>query len=209
MCWYGCVFGGREGRRGRGGSRRTAIHLLCTPGVAAMETCTGSSAGSRVAQGRRCGPAHTAPAPRVPLSLHSCLAQPPLLGSIPRPPRLVNTFALLDLLVPSSCASTVAAAPVAAAAATQQHTHTRTQLEGDFSLANFGFFLSAWDAQLSLDQDLLAGKCLLADQEHKLFTFADRKVGVGGGGAGGALCVLCKPGELPARGGVLGRPVRD
>lgn len=50
------------------------------------------------------------------------------------------------------------------------------QLEGDYSLANFGFFLSSWDAQLSLDQDLLAGKCLLSDQEHKLFTFADRKV---------------------------------
>jgi hypothetical protein len=28
-----------------------------------------------------------------------------------------------------------------------------------------------------LDRDLLAGKCLLTDQEHKLFTFADRKVG--------------------------------
>jgi hypothetical protein len=53
------------------------------------------------------------------------------------------------------------------------------QVESDYSLANFGFFLSAWDAQTALDQDLLAGKCLLADQEHKLFTFADRKVRVG------------------------------
>lgn len=89
----------------------------------------------------------------------------------------------------------------------------RTQLEGDFSLANFGFFLSAWDAQLSLDQDLLAGKCLLADQEHKLFTFADRKVCRVCGGGGMARCVFgvpgCARGELPARGGVLGCPVRD
>jgi hypothetical protein len=54
------------------------------------------------------------------------------------------------------------------------------QVESDYSLANFGFFLSAWDAQTALDQDLLAGKCLLADQEHKLFTFADRKVRVCG-----------------------------
>jgi len=30
---------------------------------------------------------------------------------------------------------------------------------------------------MALDQDLLAGKCVLQDQEHKLFTFADRKVG--------------------------------
>jgi hypothetical protein len=29
-----------------------------------------------------------------------------------------------------------------------------------------------------LEQDILAHKCLLTEQEHKLFTFADRKVGV-------------------------------
>lgn len=50
------------------------------------------------------------------------------------------------------------------------------QVESDYSLANFGFFLSSWDGQMALDQDLLAGKCVLQDQEHKLFTFADRKV---------------------------------
>ena len=59
------------------------------------------------------------------------------------------------------------------------------QVEADFSLARFGFFLSAWDAQAALEQDILAHKCLLTEQEHKLFTFADRKVDVlpEGGGA--------------------------
>lgn len=38
---------------------------------------------------------------------------------------------------------------------------------------------------MALDQDLLAGKCLLQDQEHKLFTFADRKVTRGGSGREG------------------------
>lgn len=51
-----------------------------------------------------------------------------------------------------------------------------SQSQPDVRLSNFGFFLSPWDAELALSQDLAAGKCLLEDRELKLCSFADPKV---------------------------------
>jgi hypothetical protein len=46
----------------------------------------------------------------------------------------------------------------------------------DADLSKFGLFLSPWEAELDLEADMLAGKCLLDDRELMLFRFSEKNV---------------------------------
>lgn len=50
------------------------------------------------------------------------------------------------------------------------------QVDDKYNLANFGLFLYPGDQQLALQQELLAGKCVLRDRDLRLFGFDDAKV---------------------------------
>jgi hypothetical protein len=52
----------------------------------------------------------------------------------------------------------------------------RHDREEDYTLSNFGFFLSPYEAQMELETERMQGKCLLNGKDLKLFTFDDKNV---------------------------------
>eukprot|EP00878_Enallax_costatus_P004534 GHUV01004775.1.p1 GENE.GHUV01004775.1~~GHUV01004775.1.p1 ORF type:complete len:321 (+),score=66.73 GHUV01004775.1:120-1082(+) len=50
------------------------------------------------------------------------------------------------------------------------------QLDKEYNLAKLGFFLASVDSQFQMTQDLMAGNCLLEDQDYPLFRFSEKNV---------------------------------